>query len=70
MNRDDFTAALEQELRLRGVPFDLAELLAFAEDVWPLADDPADIGRWATAFLEARAGVAAAPGPGRERSRS
>jgi hypothetical protein len=55
MNRDDFTAALEQELGLRGVPFDLAELLAFAADVWPLADDAADVGRWATAFLEARA---------------
>jgi hypothetical protein len=53
MSRDNFTAALDQELRLRGVPFDLAELLAFAADVWPLADDAADVGRWAGAFLEA-----------------
>jgi hypothetical protein len=41
------------ELVLRGGPFDRADLVPFAEDVWPLAEDDPEPGRWADAFLVA-----------------
>jgi hypothetical protein len=53
MSQDDFAAALEAELRLLGVPFARAELLAFAADVWTLATDDPDPARWAREFLDA-----------------
>jgi hypothetical protein len=52
MSELDFTAALEDELRLRGVAFSRADVLAFADDVWPLAADDPDAVRWADAFTE------------------
>jgi hypothetical protein len=55
MSSTDFAAALEAELHRLGVPFDRAELLAFAACVWPLAADEPDPGRWAREFLEAAA---------------
>jgi hypothetical protein len=51
MSRDDFTAALESELQLRSVPFSRADLLTFVADVWPLAEDDADVAKWADAFV-------------------
>ena len=55
----DFLRSLEAELRLRGVPFDLAILWAFAEGVWSLAQDDPEPGRWADEFLNALAATAA-----------
>jgi hypothetical protein len=45
--------ALEIELRLRGRPFDRADVTTFAEGVWLLAEDDPEPGRWADAFLVA-----------------
>jgi hypothetical protein len=42
MTPTDFIAGLEQELRLRGLPFNRADVLAFADEVWPLAQDDPD----------------------------
>ncbi len=53
MTRDDFALALESELQLTGRPFDRGELLTWAADVWPLAEDDPDAGRWAREFLAA-----------------
>jgi hypothetical protein len=50
----DFITALKMELRLRGLPFDRGDVVEFAEDVWPLAEDDPDSGRWADAFLAGR----------------
>jgi hypothetical protein len=52
MSHPDFLAGLEQELRLRGVAFSRADVLAFAGDVWQLAEDDPDPVRWADAFAE------------------
>ena len=52
----DFLARVEADLRLRHVPFDLAELRAFVADVFPLVA-PDDLPqRWAEAFLKSRRG--------------
>ena len=51
MSRDDFTLAVESELRLRGAPFELADLLTFVEDVWPLAGDDPNPAKRADAFV-------------------
>jgi hypothetical protein len=43
MTSEDFLAWVEADLQLRHVPFDLAELQQFVEDIWPLIepdDDP------------------------------
>ncbi len=53
MTQADLVQALEGVLRFRGVPFDRGELLAFVEDVWPLAEDDPDPGRWAREFIAA-----------------
>jgi hypothetical protein len=39
MSQTDFRAALGQELRLRGIGFSRADLLEFAADVWPPAQE-------------------------------
>jgi len=53
-NPEAFFALVEADLRLPHVPFDLAELRAFVEDVFPLVA-PDDLpGRWAEAFLKSR----------------
>ena len=41
------------ELRLRGDPFDRRDLETFAADVWPLAEDDPEPGRWASEFIGA-----------------
>jgi hypothetical protein len=58
MSRDDFTAALEDQLRVRGISFSRAELLEFVEDVWPLAQDDPDPVQWADRFTESGRGTA------------
>jgi hypothetical protein len=53
MTQAEFAAGLESELRLRGLPFSRADVLAFVGDVWQLAEEDADPVRWADAFVEA-----------------
>ncbi len=57
MTRDDFTAMLENELQLLGVPFDRGQLLTFTEDVWPFAEDDSAPGLWAREFLKGSEGA-------------
>jgi hypothetical protein len=52
MTRDDFTVALEEQLRLLGVRCSRADVLEFAESVWPLAEDDPDPVQWAERFIE------------------
>jgi hypothetical protein len=49
----DFTTGLEQELRVRGVAFTRADVLAFVGDVWQMAEEGPDPERWADAFVVA-----------------
>jgi hypothetical protein len=51
--RDTFTAALEQQLRIRGHAFSRAAVLDFVLSVWPLAEDDPDPVVWAERFVEA-----------------
>jgi hypothetical protein len=46
--------AVEADLQLRHVPFERRDLIAFAEDVWPLvlAEDGSDQAHWAPEFLK------------------
>ena len=53
MTRADFVTALEMELQLRGVGFDLAALESFVASCWPLIVDDPDVARWAVAFIDA-----------------
>jgi hypothetical protein len=53
MTRDDFTAALEEQLRIRGHSFARADLLDFVQSAWPLAEDDPDPVLWAQRFVEA-----------------
>ena len=53
MTQAEFTESLESELRLRGVAFDRAALLAFVASAWPLIAENPDAGFWATEFLAA-----------------
>jgi len=52
-----FLHLLAYDLQLRHVPFDLAELRAFVEDVWPLVEPGDAPERWAEAFLVALPGA-------------
>jgi hypothetical protein len=54
MSLSDFITSLEMELRLRGEPFDRRDLETFASDVWPLAEEDPEPGRWTAEFLEAQ----------------
>jgi hypothetical protein len=58
MSRDDFTAAVEEQLRIQGIAFSRADLLDFVEGVWPLAQDDPDPVVWADRFLESGRGSA------------
>jgi hypothetical protein len=53
MTRDDFTAALEEQLRIRGYSFSRVDVLDFVASVWPLAEDDPDPVAWARRFIEA-----------------
>jgi hypothetical protein len=53
MTRDDFAAALEEQLRIRGYSFSRADLLDFVASAWSLIEDDPDPVRWAERFVEA-----------------
>jgi hypothetical protein len=53
MTRDDFTAALEEQLRIRGYSFSRAAVLDFVQSAWPLIEDDPDPVLWAQRFVEA-----------------
>jgi hypothetical protein len=55
MSPAEFTRALEQELRSRGVPVNPAEVGRMVQDAWPLVRAIPDPPRWARAY---RAGEA------------
>jgi hypothetical protein len=56
MTQADFTAALETELHLRGVPFSRADLFAFVASAWPLIEDDPDVTFWAGEFIDSGRG--------------
>jgi hypothetical protein len=58
MNRQNFTAAVEEQLRIQGISFSRADLLEFVEAVWPLAEDDPDPVVWAARFIESGRGTA------------
>jgi hypothetical protein len=60
MSRDDFTAALEEQLRIQGISFSRADVLDFVESVWRRAEDDPDPVFWAERFLESGRGTAMA----------
>jgi hypothetical protein len=51
--RDEFTEALEMELRLRGFAFDRWTLTTFVRGIWPLIEEEPDPAAWAQAFMKA-----------------
>jgi hypothetical protein len=51
---DEFLAAVEMELRLRGAAFDRGELQEWCHCLGAPQGDPADAAQWADAFLEAQ----------------
>jgi hypothetical protein len=52
MNQTDFVLALEQELQLRGIRFQRADLVDFVASVWPLAQENPDVAFWAREFID------------------
>lgn len=54
-DRDEFTEALEMELRLRGCSFERWKLLEFVQGAWPLIEEDPSPGRWVREFMEAQA---------------
>jgi hypothetical protein len=52
MNETDFLESLAWQLTLLGVAYIRPDLEAFVDDVWPLAEDDPDAGRWAEARHE------------------
>ena len=53
MSHGQFVTALESELKLQGVAFSRADVLAFAADVWDLVEDRPDPAWWAKRFVQA-----------------
>jgi hypothetical protein len=52
MSQADFLDFLEHELRLQGVAFSRADLLAFVAGAWPwIEEDPDDMTFWAREFI-------------------
>jgi hypothetical protein len=52
MTHTAFLCALAWQLTLAGVPYVRPDLEAFVDDVWPLAEDDPDVGRWARVYAE------------------
>ena len=50
MSKTTFLSALAWQLTLQGVPYVRPDLEAFVDDVWPLAEDDPDAGRWAREY--------------------
>jgi hypothetical protein len=63
MSKNDFLAAVEEELRLRGIPFERSALVEYIASMWPWIDGDPDVYRWAREFLEAYSPVDT-PSPG------
>lgn len=63
LNLDEFTAPVERELQLQGAPFARADLLAFADSVWPVAPENLDAARWLRVFAGATATAPDSPAP-------
>jgi hypothetical protein len=55
MSKTECFLSVEADLRLRHVPFDLAELRVILEACWPLVEPDDAPETWATAFLQATA---------------
>ncbi len=53
MTRDEFTATLEQAVRLFG-PVDSGQLLTYVETCWPLIQCHPEADYWADRFTEAQ----------------
>jgi hypothetical protein len=51
-----FLEALAWQLTLLAIPYVRPDLQAFVDDVWPLAEEDPDVGRWADAYAEAQHG--------------
>jgi hypothetical protein len=51
MSPEDFVAVLENQLRLQGLQFSRADLMAFVASAWPLIDDDPDVWFWAGEFV-------------------
>jgi hypothetical protein len=47
MTKQAFLSAVAWQLTLQAIPYIRPDLEAFVDDVWPLADDRPDVGRWA-----------------------
>lgn len=58
MTRDDFTAALQEQLRLRGITFRHGDLEDFVEVSWPVARQDPDPVTWAERFRDSGRGTA------------
>jgi hypothetical protein len=54
MTKQDFLAVVEEELRLRGVPFERSALVEYIANMWPWIDGDSDVYRWAREFMKAR----------------
>jgi hypothetical protein len=52
MQLAEFVNTLEDDLQLRGAPFDWADLVTFVDSAWPLIEDNPDVPHWAAEFLE------------------
>jgi hypothetical protein len=53
MTKPAFLAAVAWQMTLAGVPYIRPDLEAFVDDVWPLAEEQMDVGRWAREYTEA-----------------
>jgi hypothetical protein len=63
MTKQDFLAAVEEELRLRGIAFERSALVEYIASMWPWIDGDADVYRWAREFTETHS-AADMPSPG------
>jgi hypothetical protein len=52
MSKQAFLSALAWQLTLQGVPYVRPDLEAFVDDVWSLAEEDPDVGRWAREYAE------------------
>jgi hypothetical protein len=51
-NLSAFIRTVEADLQARGAEFSLCDLIAYCGDVWPLAREEPDAGRWAQDFTD------------------
>lgn len=58
MTQDDFTTALEEQLRDRNISFGADEVRDYVETIWPEAQEEPDAAFWAERFLSSGHGTA------------